>query len=134
MRVRKLAKLFRFWLPVVLWMGLIFWLSSMPTLPSTVIIWWDVVMKKTAHVLVYAGLMFWWVRALAQTRLSLHQSLRWAFVFTFLYAISDEWHQSFVMGRTAAWYDVGFDTIGALLARGLILRYELVQHWLFDGF
>ncbi len=33
-----------------------------------------------------------------------------------LYGISDEWHQSFVLGRTATWRDVGFDTLGATIS------------------
>lgn len=34
---------------------------------------------------------------------------------TAAYAISDEWHQSFVPGRKANWYDVLIDVSGALL-------------------
>ena len=35
--------------------------------------------------------------------------------FCFLYALSDEWHQTFVAGRGAEWLDVGVDTLGAFL-------------------
>ncbi|MBX9720207.1 MAG: VanZ family protein, partial [Candidatus Obscuribacterales bacterium] len=37
-------------------------------------------------------------------------------VFSCLYAISDEWHQSFVPGRTALASDVLIDTCGASIA------------------
>lgn len=35
-------------------------------------------------------------------------------LFCFLYALSDEWHQTFVGGRAAEWFDVGMDTIGSV--------------------
>lgn len=35
--------------------------------------------------------------------------------FCFLYALSDEWHQTFVSGRAAEWSDVGADSAGALV-------------------
>jgi VanZ family protein len=40
---------------------------------------------------------------------------RWwiAGVIIILYAITDEFHQSFMPGRTALWFDVLIDTIGA---------------------
>ena len=51
---------------------------------------------------------------------------RWAYfgavLAVFIYAISDEFHQSFVAGRNSSLVDVGIDTVGACL--GLIaLRY-----------
>jgi VanZ family protein len=33
-----------------------------------------------------------------------------------VYALSDEWHQSFVSGRTASWWDVLADGLGILAA------------------
>ena len=35
-------------------------------------------------------------------------------LFCFLYALSDEWHQTFVDGRAAEWFDIGMDTIGSV--------------------
>ena len=43
-----------------------------------------------------------------------------ALLFAILYAISDEFHQSFVPGRHPSWVDVlGFDGGGALIAFSL---------------
>jgi VanZ family protein len=37
-------------------------------------------------------------------------------LFGLAFALSDEYHQSFVLGRTAKLMDVGFDSIGMFLA------------------
>jgi VanZ family protein len=47
-----------------------------------------------------------------------------AWVFTVLYAIFDEWHQSFIPGRVAASKDVMFDSFGAMVA--LFIVYLIV--------
>jgi VanZ family protein len=38
------------------------------------------------------------------------------FTLVFLYALSDEWHQSFTPGRTPKWYDIAYDLWGAWMA------------------
>lgn len=44
------------------------------------------------------------------------KSMFYAFLCSFLYAISDEFHQSFIPGRSASLSDVWVDTSGSLLA------------------
>lgn len=41
----------------------------------------------------------------------------WAMAVVVLYASSDEFHQSFVPGRTASPIDVGIDTVGGIIAQ-----------------
>lgn len=48
-----------------------------------------------------------------------------AVLFSFVYAISDEWHQSFIPGRSAAYQDVLIDTSGAVA--GIILYMVLAK-------
>ena len=55
-------------------------------------------------------------------------SLGGAFVLSLLYAISDELHQTFVPGRSGRLTDVGFDSLGALLALGLVWWFSN-QRW-----
>ena len=100
------------WGPVFIWAGLIFGLSSMPTLPKVGFLWWDFAAKKSAHMLEYAMLMYLLIRA----------RLPWskALMLGIAYAVSDEIHQSFVLGRTSKLTDVGFDTMGMLLSLQLI--------------
>lgn len=93
-------------------MGLIYFLSAQPDL-STGLGFWDLVLRKLAHMSAYALLTLLWWRALAPfTR----KSLAAAALIAFLFAISDEYHQSFVDGRHGSPVDVGIDTIGIGLA------------------
>lgn len=74
-------------------------------------------MKKTAHVIEY-GIFYWLVfRALSQkNKLISKKIFILSLVLCLLYAISDEWHQTVVVGREGTLRDVGFDTIGMLFS------------------
>lgn len=98
------------WVLVFIWAAVIFTLSSIPTLPKSEIIWWDFLLKKTAHVIEYAILFLLLLRALGKKHATL------IFIIAILYAFSDEFHQSFVPGRTSRLSDVGFDTLGMIIA------------------
>ena len=105
------------WLPVLLWMAVIFCLSAQPDLPHHPEALIDVVVKKLSHMAEYgilAALAFW---ALGSTSSSISRSrFVCAFVLAALYAVSDEVHQGFVPGRDSRSLDVGFDVAGAALA------------------
>lgn len=109
----KLIKSILRWLPSIAVMAGIFGFSSIPSqeMPSFGLL--DLVIKKGAHMLGY-GLL-----ALAFCYgLHLDKRLWWLALFlAVLYAISDEYHQSFVPGRHPSWVDVLiFDGGGASLA------------------
>jgi VanZ family protein len=93
------------WIPVVLWAGLIFGLSAVPSL-GTGLGTWDLVLRKIAHFCEYAVLGGLLVRATRRGPL--------AFVLGVLYAASDELHQHFVRGRHASPRDVAIDAAGVL--------------------
>ena len=100
------AATLKVWGPIVLWAALIFALSSIPSL-STGLGTWDLVLRKIAHLSEYAILGALLVRALGRP---------WpAILIGGLYAVSDEFHQHFVRGRHAAWYDVLIDTVGVTI-------------------
>lgn len=116
------------WGPAILWAVIIFTISSIPTLPKTKIIWWDFILKKTAHIIEYGIFYLLIVRALSNiTGKQLlpkkvnKTTLLTALILAIIYALSDEYHQSFIIGRTAKLTDVGFDTLGMLISRKLIL-------------
>ncbi|MFD1706912.1 VanZ family protein [Siminovitchia sediminis] len=50
-----------------------------------------------------------------------------AWLLTTAYAATDEFHQSFLPDRTASVWDVGLDSLGALIALGLIKVLGLDQ-------
>jgi VanZ family protein len=93
-------------------MGLIFFLSAQPDLSSGLGTW-DLILRKLAHLGSYALLFLLWLRALAPLtgRKAFWQAVAIAFVF----AVSDEYHQSFVEGRHGSPVDVGIDTVGIAL-------------------
>lgn len=106
------------WGPPIAWAGVIFTFSSIPTLPKVEIIWWDFILKKSAHVIEYAILYFLLFRAFGYKH-----KLLVLFICIF-YALSDEFHQSFVPGRTSKLSDVGFDTVGMLLSRLIVSNHQ----------
>ena len=131
-----MKKTLSLWLPVALWCGVIFTLSSIPTLPKVGFVWWDFIMKKSAHIIEYGVLYFLLWRAITRTNFQFSifnfqsifnfkilknkkkiNKIYWLIplIIGLLYAISDEYHQSFVMGRTAMARDVGFDLLGMLI-------------------
>jgi VanZ family protein len=94
------------WLPVVVWAGVIFAFSSVPSL-STHFGTWDLVLRKLAHMTEYAVLALLLLRATG--------SYAWALGLTVGYACTDEFHQTFVRGRHGSPVDVGIDAVGALI-------------------
>lgn len=112
-------KFLRFWLPPLLWMGVIFFFSAQPSLGTS---WgiWDTILRKIFHMGEFAGLAFLLIRAFRQD-LDFKKAVALGCVMSFIYAASDEYHQSFVFGRVGAISDVLIDTVG-ILGAGLCLR------------
>jgi VanZ family protein len=100
------APISRFGPPIAL-MGVIFFLSAQPDLSSGLGDW-DLILRKLAHMTEYGLLALLWWRALGR--------LAPAVAITLLYAVSDEFHQSFVDGRHGSPVDVLIDATGVLLA------------------
>jgi VanZ family protein len=99
-------------------MALIFLLSAETDLDTGLGIW-DTIARKLAHGLEYFALTLLWAWTLAAV---IRHPIHAAASISFLYAISDEWHQSFVEGRSASALDVGIDSLGIALAVALSLR------------
>lgn len=107
------------WIPAAAVMSAAFILSSIPGsgIPH-LFSFQDIAL----HAIIYAALGFFVHPAL---RSSLPGLTRWqafflALFFCVLYGISDEFHQSFVPGRTASLFDVMVDSAGGL--SGVLLR------------
>ena len=108
------------WLPALIVMAIIFWFSAQPgdNLPD--FDWADKIVKKTGHMLGYGILTFSYWYALG-----MNEKKRWlAWLFAVLYAMTDEFHQSFTIGRHASIWDVLiFDNLGSLIALWLTDTY-----------
>ena len=93
------------WLPIVLWAGVIFALSSIPSL-GTGLGTWDLVLRKLAHAAEYAVLGALLARALPAFP---------AFLAGVAYAVTDELHQTSVEGRAGTPLDVAVDGLGVVV-------------------
>jgi VanZ family protein len=102
------------WLPPLVLMAVIFAFSAQPDLNSGLGLI-DTIGRKFVHLGQYALLAFLWWRAL-RTRVEGRRAALVAFVVTALYAVSDEYHQSFVEGRSGSPIDWAIDCAGAALA------------------
>lgn len=115
--------------PAAAYAAFLYWLSDQATLqhaPSN---------DKLAHFLAYWGLSALLVRGFY---FGTRQPPSWVFLIAALlatlYGISDELHQMFVPGRTAAVDDVVADALGALLgAASSQLGYLQLGRWATSG-
>ncbi len=140
----KFMRNFKYWLPVILGMIFIYWMSTeafsskstlriiepmirffAPSLSRKEITMINGVIRKAAHVIEYLVLGILLFRAF---RAGSHErrSWRWAssaLAVVMLYAITDEFHQLHVPVRTASLVDVGYDTLGGLFAQCVSIIY-----------
>lgn len=136
------------WLPVAVWMGVIFLFSSFPDLSLEKILpvlgWtWgpggrvaeiDLLLRKMGHLAEYAVLATLFFRALAgekDWRLS-RSPYSAAFFFSVFYSLTDEAHQYFVPGRTASGVDVFVDSFGVALGL-LVVALRQGEAWYGKG-
>ena len=96
-------------------MATIFVLSSQPG--GEQLAWWEVVIRKVAHFGIYAALAAAWFWALSG---AVRRPLLWACVISVLYAVTDEFHQTFVDGRHGTPVDVVIDSMGIATAAGAV--------------
>jgi len=118
------ARALSLWAPVVAYMALIYFISAQPSppLPSQIT-------DKQGHSLGYMGLAITACRALAGG-LSSGASLgaaAGAWAMASAYAATDEWHQSFVPGRSADVHDWYADAIGALIGAGACWAWGIIR-------
>jgi VanZ family protein len=132
--------LFRYWLPALAWTALIFlfstgtfsaertghilrpfleWLFGEISNASYLTI--QFLMRKMAHLTVYALLSLLWFRARRGSRSG--WQFGWALtalLVSMLVALADEFHQSFIPSRTGTPWDVLLDSFGAFLVQAAI--------------
>ncbi len=105
-----------YWIPVFIFMGLIFYLSSLQQadfggVPPVVLGPEGII----AHTIEYLILGFLVYRALANSSYPLGKIFILALIISVLYGASDEVHQFFVPGRTASLSDLGADALGSFM-------------------
>jgi len=107
-----------YWLPVLLYAGLIFYLSSLPhpeeKLPDLL---FKQVSDKFLHLVEYAVLAVCCYRAFrwAAGRTVSRHAVILTIVAASFYGMTDEIHQAFVPFRESSWLDWVADTVGAAI-------------------
>lgn len=87
------------------------------------------IIRKVAHFTEYF-LLSWaafFHFTVINERVAIKRKLLWTFLFSALYAVSDEIHQLFVPGRSGNIKDVVIDCMGALLTVVIILLIRLIK-------
>lgn len=115
-----------YYIPLLLWAGAIFYFSSVPDLQmNTGSISIEVFVRKLAHVIEYL-VLYWLVFRLLfhGYGIDLKKSLWFSFLAAVVFALSDEYHQTFTPGRTGKTIDVVFDAISAYLGMQMIAVFK----------
>jgi VanZ family protein len=108
------------WAPTILWGTVLFVLSAQSHLPSGLSFPFD---DKVAHLLLYlvlGGTLAWAGRD--STRPSAHVAL---ILLGILFALTDEWHQSFVPHRDPSPGDFLADSLGLIV--GFVLARKAIR-------
>ena len=114
-----ILKFIKFWLPVILWAGMIFYFSSIPDLRSGLPDIFDIILRKIAHAGEFGILAILLWRAILSPKQKPDKQpptnvIVIVIITIILFAVSDEIHQGFVSGRVASATDVLIDSIGAI--------------------
>jgi len=120
-----LLKFASLWLPVVAYMAMLYWFSSWTDVPAAP----GGLSDKDLHFLLYGGLAIVSVRALArgQWRLISFFVAIGATAIASAYGVFDEFHQTWVPGRTFEIADMIVDTLGALVASAALWAWSIIR-------
>lgn len=123
--MKKLFPKALYWLPAILYMGLIFYLSSFPPPQAAreVPVFFDI---KVIHILEYGMLnllVFWGLDKTSDI------PFIWKAVYsvgiTLIYGLTDELHQVFVPGRSGKLIDIAANLIGCIMVQCGIFAFRV---------
>lgn len=118
--MKKILSIVPRWFPALLLMLVIFAFSAQPGYNLPNFLTWDYVVKKTGHAIGYGLLSLSYLHFLKYNK----KQYWLAWLMAVVYAATDEFHQSFVFGRYASFYDAAlFDNLGALITLYLHFKY-----------
>ncbi|OHB20299.1 MAG: hypothetical protein A2666_02015 [Parcubacteria group bacterium RIFCSPHIGHO2_01_FULL_47_10b] len=114
------------WWPLsVLWAAVIFYFSSQSDFGMQLTSLTGDVLTTIAHIIEYGILTWFLMYAFRSVGHERPHAMLFTTIIVIIYAFTDEFHQSFVPGRTSSIYDIGIDALTAAMvmwARPHILR------------
>jgi VanZ family protein len=139
----------KYWLPVFIWLGVIFagstdifsaeqtsrylvpflrWLD--PQISISTIATIHLGLRKLAHLIEYAvlaALLWRALRTASNLRVKVSTLLVGVWIACAIFAVSDEFHQSFVASRTPSLNDALIDSLGAAVGLAICLAFAQRQ-------
>jgi len=122
----------KYWIPALLWMLLIFILSTSyfsaentkETIPSA-----GGNLRHIAHIIEYFILTtFVYIGLSNGFKITTGKYFLLSTLISIFYSLTDEVHQYFVPGRNARWIDIGYDGMGVITALiGLLIVSKVVK-------
>lgn len=100
--------------------AVIYWLSDQPSLPVPMLFEFQDKLHHFVAYFIMAGLAWRSFRHFTDMPVI---AIGLSVLFCSLFGITDEWHQSFVQGRTAEALDWLADTLGAFIAAMLLVEF-----------
>ena len=114
----------RWWLPVIVWMGVIFTGSSIGNVPRVGGSTLDGLVHRAAHLVEFAVLCGLVLRAASKDKPVTKRDVISALVVVALYGASDEFHQRFTPGRNSEGLSVLFDVAGGMIGALVYQRWR----------
>ncbi|MPW27203.1 VanZ family protein [Alkalibaculum sp. M08DMB] len=138
------------WIGVIIWMSLIFYLSSQQATQSAQlstgitekiiniiqkyipnynvdILSFNSIIRKNAHLIAYFILGVLLINAISRNRIIGFKAYALALLICILYAISDEIHQLYVPGRSGEIRDVLIDSIGSSIGISIFALIKKIK-------
>lgn len=126
--MHKLLRFVYYWFPPLMWMTIIYYMSSQPRITMTQSSHWDFFIFKSLHMIEYGLLFFLLYRAFRSLKVIANA---WVVVsaigISALYAASDELHQLSIPTRTGRLRDVFIDILGMLVVYAMIKSIRILQ-------
>lgn len=131
------TQFYKYYLPPLALVVLIYYFSSIPDLKSGFPSTFDLILRKIAHMIEYGLLVILLLRMFfnnekikedlkkgnaSQQNMLYREIIAAGILVSLLYALSDEFHQVFVPGRSGSLWDAGIDFVGIVLGTFLYDR------------
>jgi len=124
MALSKNTRQIAYFVAAVSWAGLIFYLSSIPNLQSGLDSTYDLILRKIAHIFVFAVLTYLIIHSLDKKR---KWHIYFAITVAIAYAFIDELHQTGVANRSGSPRDILIDSLGVYVG-AFAHRYDWVNN------